>query len=94
MAYATDRHIRGIRATRAYDAADIAIIRTRTGKPHVPVHLIGGLANAMGTKEIAGFMQAVGDCGPVGYSLYAFSVTRQTAWEALTRPPTGRRSCT
>ncbi len=24
MAYATDRHIRGIRATRAYDAADVA----------------------------------------------------------------------
>ena len=57
MAYATDRHIRGIKATRAYDAADIAIIRSRTGKPHVPIHLIGGLANAMGAKEIAGFMQ-------------------------------------
>ena len=87
MAYATDRHIRGITATRAYDAADIAIIRSRTGKPHVPIHLIGGLANAMGTKEIAGFMGAVGDCEPLGYSLYAFSVTRQTTWKALAAPP-------
>jgi hypothetical protein len=95
MAYATDRHIRGIDATRAYDAADIAIIRARTGKPHVPIHLIGGLANAMGARAIAGFMRAVGDCSPVGYSLYAFSVTRQETWKALAAPPAaGSRPCT
>jgi hypothetical protein len=95
MAYATDRHIRGISETRAYDAADIAIIRARTGKSHVPIHLIGGLANAMGVKEIAGFMRAVGDCGPLGYSLYAFSVTRKATWKALTALPTSaRRACT
>ena len=93
MAYATDRHIRGIEATRAYDAADIAIIRSRTGKPHVPIHLIGGLANAMGAKEIAGFMGAVGDCEPLGYSLYAFSVTRQTTWKALAAPPPSAQPC-
>jgi hypothetical protein len=93
MAYATNRHVPGSSFTRAYDAADIAIIRTRTGKPHVPIHLIGGLANAMGTREIAGFMQAVGDCSPLGYSLYAYSVTRQTTWKALAAPPAARRSC-
>jgi hypothetical protein len=93
MAYATDRHIQGIAATRAYDAADIAIIRTRTGRPHVPIHLIGGLANAMGASETAGFMQAVGDCSPLGYSLYAFSVTRQATWKALTRRPAGAHPC-
>lgn len=93
MAYATNRHIRGIKATRAYNVADIAIIRTRTGKPHVPIHLIGGLANAMGTKEIAGFMGAVGDCAPLGYSLYAFSVTRQMSWKALAAPPPSAHPC-
>jgi hypothetical protein len=91
MAYATDAGIRGVRATRAYNAADIAIIRARTGKPHVPIHLIGGLANAMGTRETTGFMRAVADCSPLGYSLYAFSVTRQATWEALARPPAGDR---
>jgi hypothetical protein len=89
MAYATDRHIHGIEATRGYDAADIAIIRAQTGRPHVPIHLIGGLANAMGTREVAGFMRAVADCSPLGYSLYAFSVTRQATWKALTRPLAG-----
>jgi hypothetical protein len=95
MAYATDAGIRGLQATRAYNAADIAIIRHRTGKPHVPIHLIGGLANAMGAGETAGFMHAVADCGPLGYSLYAFSVTRQATWKELARPPAGDgRPCT
>jgi hypothetical protein len=97
MAYATDRHVHGIRATRAYDAADIAIIRARTGKPYVPVHLIGGIANRMGPRETAGFMRAVADCGPVGYSLYDFPLTSPEAWKSLTaRPPAraGARPCT
>ena len=95
MAYATDRRIRSMRATRAYDAADIAIIRTRTGRPHVPIHLIGGLANAMGVREVAGFMRAVADCSPLGYSLYAYSVTRQMTWKALAAPPVADgRPCT
>ena len=78
---------------RSYNVADVAIIRSRTGKPHVPIHLIGGLANAMGVREIAGFMGAVGDCETLGYSLYAFSVTRQTAWKALAAPPPSAHPC-
>jgi hypothetical protein len=38
-------------------------------------------------------MQAVGDCAPLGYSLYAYSVTRRTTWKALAAPPAARRSC-
>lgn len=94
MAYATDAHVRGSKATRAYDAADIAAIRARTGRPHVPIHLIGGLADAMGGKETAGFMRAVGDCSPVGYSLYEFSITRPATWKALTAHRNTRGSCT
>ena len=95
MAYATNAGVHGVKATRAYNAADVAIIRARTGRPHVPIHLIGGLANAMGTREIAGFMQAVADCSPLGYSLYGFSVTRRATWPALAAPPaTDGRACT
>jgi hypothetical protein len=47
----------------------------------------------MGPKETAGFMQAVADCSVIGYSLYAFSVTRQTTWKALARPPAASRPC-
>jgi hypothetical protein len=93
MAYATDRHIRGVEPTRAYNAADVAIIRERTGNSQMPIHLIGGIANAMGPKETAGFMRAVADCSVFGYSLYAFSVTRQATWKALTAPPVAGRAC-
>jgi hypothetical protein len=96
MAYSTARHLRGIRATRAYNASDVAIIRARTGKPRMPIHLIGGIANRMGPRETAGFMRAVADCSPLGYSLYDFPLTSQATWKALaTRPvASGRASCT
>ena len=94
MAYSTSR-VRGAARTRAYDASDIAIIRERTGRPHVRVHLIGGIADYMGPQETAGFVQAVDDCGPVGYSLYDFSTTRPATWRALAAPRPGtRRRCT
>jgi len=40
----------------------------------------------MGATETAGFMRAVADCSPLGYSLYAFLTTRRAAWTALTAP--------
>lgn len=94
MAYATDAGVRGGTATCAYNAADVAAIRARTGKPRVPIHLIGGLADAMGARETAGFMQAVADCAPLGYSLYDFPITGRAAWKALEAPPPADRPCT
>jgi hypothetical protein len=94
MAYSTAR-VRGTARTRAYETADVAIIRARTGKPHVPIHLIGGIAEYMGPRETAGFVQAVEDCAPIGYSLYDFSTTRPETWRALDAAPASRaRPCT
>ena len=97
MAYATDAHVRGVGATFAYNAADIAAIRAHTRDPRVPIHLIGGLSNAMGATEIAGFMRAVAGCAPLGYSLYAFPGTSRGAWTALGTGPAavaGDPACT
>ena len=96
MAYATDAHVRGAGATFAYNAADVAAIRSHTRDPRVPIHLIGGLSNAMGISETAGFMRAVAACAPLGYSLYAFPGTSRSAWTALATPPAaaaGDRAC-
>lgn len=95
MAYFTDAGVRGIARTRAYLAADVSAIRVRTGDPDVPIHLIGGLAGSMGVGETAGFMRAVADCAPLGYSLYEFPITSQAAWRALAAPPatTGAAGC-
>ena len=96
MAYFTDAHVHGIKPTRAYLAADVREIRARTGMPNVPIHLIGGIAGTMGADETAGFMRAVADCAPVGYSLYEFPLTPRATWRALNAPPAaaaGARSC-
>lgn len=87
MAYSTDRDLHGRKATRAYLAATVAAIRTAAANPRLRIHLIGGISGSMGTRETAGFMQAVAECSPVGYSLYSFPTTRPAAWTALTAPP-------
>jgi hypothetical protein len=97
MAYSTDAGVRGSEATRAYNATDVAVIRARTGKPHVPIHLIGGIAGTMGAGEATGFMRAVADCAPLGYSLYEFPLTSRADWKALATPPAaeaGAEPCT
>jgi hypothetical protein len=86
MAYFTDAHIHGTARARAYLAADVAIIRARAGNPHEPVHLIGGIAGSMSIADTAGFMRAVADCAPLGYSLYEFPLTRPATWKALRAP--------
>jgi hypothetical protein len=86
MAYSTDRGVRGSRATLAYLSATVAAIRTGSGNPNIPIHLIGGLSGKMGATETAGFMHAVAACVPLGYSLYAFPTTDRAAWKALTAP--------
>jgi hypothetical protein len=83
MAYSTLRGVRGSKATRAYLTATVAAIRASSGNPHLPIHLIGGLSGAMRAKETAGFMHAVAECHPLGYSLYAFPETKPAAWKAL-----------
>ena len=97
MAYSTDAGVRGSKATLRYLSATVAAIRVGTGDPQIPIHLIGGLSGEMGAEETAGFMRAVADCSPLGYSLYAFPTTHRAAWTALTAPvgahAAGRRAC-
>ena len=87
MAYFTFRGVQGSKATRAYLSATVAAIRAASGNRDLPIHLIGGLSGGMGAGEAAGFMRAVTDCGPLGYSLYSFPTTHRALWKALTGPP-------
>jgi hypothetical protein len=86
MAYFTDAGVHGSKPSRAYLAANVRDTRIRTGNPNEPIHLIGGIAGSMGAKETAGFMHAVADCAPLGYSLYEFPITSRSAWKALRAP--------
>lgn len=83
MAYSTDADIHGRTETLTYLAATVKAIRARAGNAKLPIHLIGGLSREMGSRETAGFIDAVADCAPLGYSLYAFPTTRPATWHAL-----------
>jgi hypothetical protein len=83
MAYFTLRGIQSRSRTRAFIASTVTDIRAVSGRPKFPIHIIGGLSGSMGAKATAGFMQAVGQTKPAGYSLYAFGQTTPAAWRAL-----------
>jgi hypothetical protein len=96
MSYFTDHDVHGIKGVRTYVAANFVVIRNRTGNPHVPIHVIGGVSASMTAADTTGFMRAVADCQPLGYSLYAWSVMRRGMWPKLRGPatdPTGK-ACT
>lgn len=85
MAYFTMRDIHSRAGARAFLTSTISDIRAASGKPRFPIHLIGGLSGSMGWRETAGFVQAVAQSKPFGFSLYAFGQTKPGAWRALAR---------
>jgi hypothetical protein len=74
---------------RAHDevAASIPIIRARTGDPSVPIHVIGGIADASSGPETRGFVRAAREYGVLGASLYNWSLTRDHDWAELRTIP-------
>lgn len=74
-------------AAYAYAHDVIEAIRTQSARPDVPIHIIGGLANAASLPAMAAFMHAAGDCDVAGISLYAFAETTAGEWAALDRTP-------
>ena len=74
----------GFDATYGYVTRALRLLRTETGEPDVPIHVVGGVANRMGPDELAGFVAAVADDGgTVGVSLYDWLTTTTRAWAAL-----------
>jgi hypothetical protein len=73
-----------------YTARNIALIRQKTGKPHVAVHPIGGIADKSSLKQTRNFVRATRACGVFGASLYDFSTTRAGEWSALSHVPVRR----
>jgi hypothetical protein len=70
-------------AAYAYARDVIKAIRRGTGRPDVPVHIIGGIANRIQAPALTGFIQAAQDCGVTGLSLYAFPETSPTEWTQI-----------
>jgi hypothetical protein len=85
---------------RAHGAAEVSryvqtsvrIIREKSGDGGVPIHVIGGLADATDAGEAAAFAQTAASCGVVGLSLYDLDGTKPPAWSLLGRAATSTSS--
>ncbi len=82
MGYFTFR-ASGYKATRWYTARNIKIIRERTGDAHIPIHMIGGIADDASAREVEGFVRAVRRYKAIGASLYDYPITGRTDWSRL-----------
>lgn len=78
-------HPRGERAIRDYTRRTLRAIRARTGERKVPVHVIGGIADAASVGEVRGFARAAVAGGAAGASLYDAPITSPAKWRALGR---------
>lgn len=84
-------HVNGELRVHDEVAASIPVIRARTGDPTVPIHVIGGIADASAGPETRGFVHAAREHGVLGASLYNWSLTRGPDWAELGRIPVNQR---
>jgi hypothetical protein len=76
-------HYHGAAVAYRYIRDNVEIIRRETGDPRIPVHPIGGIADAMTPKETAAFVRAAQDQHVYGASLYEFPGTSNAQWRLL-----------
>jgi hypothetical protein len=84
MAYWTYR-AGGERGAHRYIARSIELVRKGTGRPRVPIHMIGGLAGLAGPGEVRGFVRAVRRSRVIGASLYDADTSSRLDWAILGR---------
>ena len=82
MSYFTFR-VHGAAAVGRYVRDNVEIIRRETGRPAIPIHVIGGIADDMSAAETAAFVGAVRSEHVFGASLYEFPRTSESEWRTL-----------
>jgi len=84
-------HVHTQAGAYAYTRNVVHAIRVETGRRDVPIQLIGGIADAIGSGAMSGFARAAADCGVSGISLYAYLETNASEWRRLAGVPLGAR---
>jgi hypothetical protein len=80
----TGGSLQGFDATYGYVTRALRLLRLQTRDPEVSIHVAGGVADRLGSEELAGFAAAVEDDGAtIGVSLYDWATTPRRAWAAL-----------
>ncbi len=72
-----------MRDGEVYVADDIARVRTSTGDADIPIHVIGGIADAVSVEQVEGMVRALADGDAVGGSLYDWATSSDALWEAM-----------
>lgn len=66
-----------------YTAGNVQRVRELTGKPGLPVHVIGGVSDAINTQEVSDFVKAALAVKVYGASLYDYRTTKAAYWAPL-----------
>ena len=92
MSYFTFR-TKGYRNVYRYTRDSLEIIRRRTGRDDVPIHIIGGLAGYASKPDVKAFTKGVRKHGAVGASLYDLPLMTPADWGVMSnvRRPSERR---
>jgi hypothetical protein len=86
MSYSTNRGHNAAFVYR-YTRANMELIRARSGRPLMPIHVIGGLANRMASGEDSAVIRAARDGGAIGASFYKVRWSDAGEWAALSTCP-------
>jgi hypothetical protein len=87
MTYYTYR-VSGDAGAHGYVTSVIELLRGDVGDDRVPIHVIGGIANASSGAETRGFVHAVRERGVIGASFYTFPLIDASDWSSLDTIPT------
>jgi len=71
------------RSGERYIGENIDRIRASTGRPDIPIHAIGGIADAASVADVQGMVRAVQARGILGGSLYDWNTSQPAQWDAL-----------
>ena len=86
MAYWSYRHdcdSKPDHCASGYTSGNVERVRQLTGRPGLPVHVIGGVADAITTEEVSDFVKAALAVKVYGASLYDYRTTKAEYWAHL-----------
>lgn len=71
------------RSGERYTGENIDRIRASTGRPDIPIHVAGGIADAVSPADLEGMVRAIQARGILGGSLYDWNTSQPGQWDVL-----------
>lgn len=83
--YRTDCSSNPSHCAYGYTKGNVTETRRLTGKPGMPVHVIGGVADRVTAAEVSDYVRAAREVRAYGGSLYDYRTTAAAFWASLAR---------